>query len=297
MQRNVDVSCRIARWRRHALGVVSCLWAVVGCAALQKADAKPPLGKRHPASAQVSMDQIDHSMFDGLLNKYVDGDGYVNYTAWKQSSRDWQALRNYLVQLSRASRKQQAGRAARLAFWINAYNAVTIDGILQEYPTSSIRKHTSKFGGYNIWKDLPLLVGNQPYSLNDIEHKILRKMGEPRIHFAIVCASVGCPRLMNEAYTAKKLDSQLAKNARDFFSRRQNLQYDANSGTLHLSSILKWFGSDFGSSEAERLAAIRSYLPPAYQKLVANQRVKVKYLDYDWNLNDQKSKPRSAARR
>jgi len=297
MQRNVFARCPVAGGCRYALGVASCLSAVLGCASLQEAHAKPPLGKRHPAANQVSIDQIDHSILDALLKKYVDGDGYVNYTAWKQSGRDRKALRSYLQQLSRADRRKQAGRNARLAFWINAYNAVTIEGILQEYPPTSIRKHTSKLGGYNIWDDLPLLVGNQAYSLNDIEHKILRKMREPRIHFAIVCASVGCPRLMNEAYTAKKLNSQLAANSRDFFSRRQNFQYDANSGTVYLSSILKWFGSDFGKTEPARLAAIRAYLPRAFRQGGPIPRVRIRYLDYNWNLNDQKSKPRTASRR
>ncbi|MFQ5730716.1 MAG: DUF547 domain-containing protein [Planctomycetaceae bacterium] len=264
---------------------------------MQPAHAKSPLGRRQAASALVSMDQIDHAVFNTLLKKYVDSDGYVDYSSWKRSSRDRQALQYYLGQLSRADRQKRASREARMAFWINAYNAVTLEGILQEYPTSSIRKHTSRFGGYNIWKDLPLMVGNHPYSLNDMEHKILRKMGDPRIHFAIVCASVSCPRLRNEAYAAKTLNDQLSDNARDFFSRRQNLQVDVSSGTVHMSSILKWFGSDFGRTEVERLAAVRRYMPRAGQQAAANRRVRVRYLNYNWNLNDQRSKPRTALRR
>ncbi|MCH8830243.1 MAG: DUF547 domain-containing protein, partial [Planctomycetes bacterium] len=236
-------------------------------------------------------------VFDTLLKKYVDADGYVDYSSWKRSPRDRQALKYYLGQLSRADRQKRASRDARLAFWINAYNAVTLEGILQEYPTTSIRKHTSRFGGYNIWKDLPLMVGNRAYSLKEIENKILRKMGDPRIHFVIVCASVGCPRLRNEAFTAKKVNNQLADNSRDFFSRRQNLQVDANTGTVRISSILKWYGSDFGRTETERLASLRRYLPRTAQQVVANRRLRIRYLDYNWDLNDQRSKPRTASRR
>ena len=124
------------------------------------------------------MDQIDHRPYDALLHKYVDGDGYVNYRAWHASSEDRAALRQYLIQLSRASASLPASRESQFAFWINAYNAVTLEGILQEYPTDSIRNHTSKLGGYNIWKDLPLLVGGKAYALETMEHQVLRKMGD-----------------------------------------------------------------------------------------------------------------------
>lgn len=297
MRRNVYLRSGVRGWCRNALRCVSYLSVVFGCAALNTAHAKPPLGKRHAASQQASIGEIDHSTFDTLLKKYVDTDGYVDYSSWQRSQRDRQALRYYLTQLSQADRQKRASREARLAFWINAYNAMTLEGILQEYPTTSIRNHTSKFGGYNIWKDLPLLVGNQSYSINDMEHKILRKMGDPRIHFAIVCASIGCPRLRNEAYTAKNVDTQLADNSRDFFKRRQNFQVDANTGTVHISSILKWFGSDFGRTEAKRMAYLRPYLPREHQQIASNPRVKVRYLDYNWKLNDQRSKPRTASRR
>ncbi len=251
--------------------------------------AEAPLGKQWPVSRQISIDHINHSYFDALLKKYVDSDGYVDYRRWKNSPTDRERLIQYLAHLSRASTSLRASRSAQLAFWINAYNAVTIEGILQKYPTSSIRNHTAQLFGYNIWKDLPLLVGGKPYSLDTIEHAILRKMGEPRIHFAIVCASVGCPRLRNEAYTSQELEQQLEDNARDFFSRKKNLRVDAGSHTLYLSSILDWFGSDFGSSQPAQLKAIRPYLPASAQQLLLGN-VRVKFLDYDWSLNDQARK-------
>lgn len=277
------------------------LTAVVGAAACilltsASADAREALGRSWPAVQQVSMDRIDHSPLDALLRKYVDKDGFVDYRGLKSSQADRSALQAYLASLSRASTAAPSSKAARLAFWVNAYNAVTLEGILREYPTDSIRNHTKKIGGYNIWKDLPLHVGDGEYSLDTIEHRILRPMGEPRIHFAIVCASVGCPRLRNEAYTAEKVEQQLADNAEDFFTRPGNLRVDSGRGTLWLSSILDWFGDDFGSNQREQLTALAPYLPADARRLISTGRVMVQYLEYDWSLNDQIRKSRAASR-
>ena len=248
------------------------------------------LGKSWPASQQVSIDQIDHSPLSVLLKRYVDRDGYVDYTAWKASSRDRRSLLAYLQSLSRANITKKAAKAAKVAFWINAYNAVTIEGILRVYPTSSIRNHTAKVFGYNMWTELPLIVGSGRFSLDHMEHEILRKLGEPRIHFAIVCASIGCPRLQTEAYTAQGLEQQLARNAKDFFARRKNQGINRKSKILFLSSIMDWFGEDFGATQSKQLAAIYKYLPASAQELVVQKGASVKYLDYNWNLNDQKSR-------
>ena len=252
------------------------------------AGAQVKLGQAFPKAQQVSMDQVSHELWSTLLGHYVDGDGFVDYRGWQASAVDVQRLDQYLVQLSQASQSKQATRAAQLAFWINAYNAVTVRGILREYPTSSIRNHTARLFGYNIWDDLLLNVGGQEYSLSQIEHEVLRKMGEPRIHFAIVCASRGCPRLLNEAYTAQALEGQLTANARAFFASPMNFSYDQRQRLLKLSSILDWFGEDFGATEAEQLKRIAGYLPegPAKQ-LALSGNAHVSYLDYDWSLNDQ----------
>ena len=283
---------QVCRWGSAAVRVQFVL-AVIVCGLSVPPGvvfAKAPQGKQWPASQQVSIDQIDHSRFDRLLQKYVDADGYVNYKAWKASATDRRELVTYLGELGRASTTKTATRQAKLAFWINAYNALTIEGILQEYPTSSIRNHTAKLWGYNIWKNLPLLVGNGQYSLEQIEHEILRKMGEPRIHFTIVCASVGCPRLLNRAYTTTNLESQLTLNTRDFFSRSQNLRADTARKTLDMSSILSWFATDFGKTRADQLRYLREYLPSNAQSVATHPGVSVSFLDYDWSLNDQARK-------
>lgn len=239
-------------------------------------------------SATISMDAIDHSAWDSLLQKYVNNSGMVNYAAWRKSPQSMSALNGYLNELSKAAPQGKASRPAKLAYWINAYNAVTIHGILDVYPTSSIRKHTPKVFGFNIWEDLHLYVGQKKYNLDSIEHKVLRKMGEPRIHFAIVCASIGCPRLMNKAFTKSNLSGMLNQNAKHFFSQNRHFKYDAAKGKFHLSEILKWFKDDFGDNKSARLKAIAPYLPSEAARNAANSgQVDIGYQKYNWKLNKQ----------
>ncbi|MFM8475884.1 MAG: DUF547 domain-containing protein [Planctomycetaceae bacterium] len=218
----------------------------------------------------------------------------VNYAAWHKSPQDRGQLQQYLSRLSQASPGIKASRAGQLAFWINAYNATTLEGILQVYPTTSIRNHTARVAGYNIWKDLPLLVGGNLHSLDAMEHQVLRKMGEPGIHFAIVCASIGCPRLLNEAYVPDRLEEQLAMNTRDFFSRPQNFQLD-KSGTMHVSSILDWFGGDFGDSQQAQFTELQQYLPENAQRIAVSPNARVVFQDYNWSLNAQSATRRSGS--
>lgn len=244
---------------------------------------------RHPSGGTpIPLDQVDHAVWDALLKKYVDQDGMVNYAAWKASEADRAALKQYLAALRQAEPEAKTTKEGTLAFWINAYNALTVHGILEVYPTSSIRNHTAKFVGYNIWKDLLLPVGGKRYSLDAIEHQVLRKLGEPRIHFAIVCASIGCPRLRNEAYTPERLEAQLADNTRDFFARQKNLQVDFARRRVRVSAILDWFGTDFAPTPQKALASLAGYMPDeATQRLIASADFSVSFLDYDWRLNKQ----------
>ncbi len=240
------------------------------------------------ARSRVPLDRVDHSAWDRLLEKYVDRDGMVNYASWKESEADREALKQYLAALGQADLEAKTTKEGKLAFWINAYNALTVHGILEVYPTSSIRNHTAKVLGYNIWKDLLLPVGDKKHSLDTIEHQILRKLGESRIHFAIVCASIGCPRLRSEAYTPDKLEAQLADNTRDFFGRRKNLQVDFANRRVRVSSILDWFGKDFAPTPQKALASLADYMPDeATKRLIASEDFSVSYLDYDWSLNKQ----------
>lgn len=275
------------------LGMVTCVAGASVLATRCLAGPVVTVGVHVPAGHRAAVDSIDHSAWDTLLQRYVDASGMVDYASWKASAADQQALDAYLAQLSEARLSQQSSRQSRLAYWINAYNAVTVKGILREYPTTSIRNHTAKLLGYNIWKDLQLVVEGNRYSLEQIEHEILRKMDEPRIHFAIVCASIGCPRLLNRAYVAEQLEEQLTANAKAFFSDRTKFQYDVQRRTIAVSPILKWFAEDFGPTQADQLRRIAAHLPDAASRQIAESgSARISYLDYDWGLND-----RSATRR
>lgn len=266
--------------------VLVAISALVGGSAF--AGPKVHVGRACAEAERPSLDQVDHAGFDALLKKYVDGQGMVSYAAWKANAADAQALDDYLVRLGCVDLSKAPSAKGKLVFWINAYNAVTIKGILREYPTTSIRNHTAKFG-YSIWKDLLLIVDGRGYSVDDMEHTILRKMGEPRIHFAIVCASKGCPPLLNQAYTAAKLDEQLTFNARRFFAQPINLQVDAGRKSVAISSLMKWYGGDFAASPQAQIQQLRGYFPNADQLgWIDEGALTYRYLDYDWSLNEKR---------
>lgn len=271
--------------RSRALGVLAflCAGLALGSNHSCLGGSNIYLGIQKPRST-VSISTVSHGVYDTLLKKYVNSAGQVDYRKWKASSADRKQLQSYIVSLSKANTRAPSSNEAKLAFWINAYNAVTIEGILREYPTSSIRNHTAKLFGYNIWDDLQLYVGGAAVSINDIEHKILRKMNEPRIHFAIVCASKGCPRLLNQAYSAERVDHQLAMNAEHFFAEPQNLSIRGD--TVTLSSILNWFGEDFGSSSQAMLKRIAAWCPDSARAKLRSGRLSVQFAVYDWSLNE-----------
>jgi uncharacterized protein DUF547 len=275
---------RSRRWRFLLLAI-----AIAATVAIAWRESHPMVlvGRPWPASERVAIGDVSHQAWDELLHRYVDADGFVDYAGWKQSAEDSRRLEDYLAALSRADEITDATVEQRLAFWINAYNAVSVRGILREYPTSSIQNHVAHVWGYNIWRDLKLIVGDRRYSLGEIEHAVLRKMNEPRIHFAIVCASRGCPRLLNEAYSAERLEEQLSRNTFAFFADSTKCSVDAAQNELQLSPILNWFAADFGTSTPAVLQRIADWLPESAQVIARSKDVRVKYFDYDWSLNDQ----------
>ena len=288
---------RKVMYKRLLLTVPFVLIGLLALVRPSHAGKKVYVGSNVPESRRVSIDTIKHTKWDAIVRKYVNGDGLVDYAGLKSSRTDLESLDRYIKLLSSADPSVSAKRESILAYWINAYNAVTVYGILREYPTTSIRNHTAKVVGYNIWHDLQLVAGGKGWSLDQMEHEILRKMNEPRIHFAIVCASIGCPRLLNEAYVPERLEAQLETNAKDFFSRPQNFRYAPASQRFYMSAILSWFGTDFGKDRAAQLGRIAAWLPTAEAQQAARQNaVSVSFLEYDWNLNEQKKNRRVAGR-
>jgi hypothetical protein len=228
------------------------------------------------------IDKIDiHEPWNEILATYVK-DGMVRYGDLKKNSAHMKKIDAYLEALGKAD-VMNFSREDLLAFWINAYNAFIVELILNHYPVKSIKDIK------NPWKQKSWLAAGERLSLDDIEHKKLRKdLNEPRIHFAIVCASKGCPELYNKAFRGKDIHTALNKVALSFFASRKNffIEQSGSVTNLYLSRIFKWSGSDFGTTEKERISFILPFLNKDDVDRINNARkVKIKYLDYDWSLN------------
>ena len=252
-----------------------------------------PIAPRPVERSRVGLGQYDHRVLDSLLQKYVDQNGDVDYATWQSNQQDRSTLMSYLRGMNTIDTSLNSSQQSQMAFWINAYNALTIEGILQLYPTKSIQDHAPDANGFNIWDDFKLPVGGTEYSLNDIEHQILRKMGDPRIHFAIVCASKSCPQLSQRAYFPNSLGEQLTYSSTLFFHTPGKFSYDLQRGQLGLSRIIQWFGEDFGRSDQERLQYLAQFMPADAARLATNSSATINYLEYDWGLNE--APPRNQA--
>ena len=172
---------------------------------------------------------IDHNAFTTLLKKYVTADGVVDYKGFKKEQAKLQA---YITSLSENMPTDNSSKKEKLAYWINAYNAMTVDLIVRNYPLKSIKDINDPWE-QKLWT----LDGNK-YDLETIEHEILRKMNEPRIHFAINCASFSCPPLLNEAFTEEKLEAQLTQVTKTFLADSKRNTISENE--LEISKIFKW---------------------------------------------------------
>ncbi len=229
----------------------------------------------------------EHAAWEAIVSRYVH-DGVVDYSGLKHSGTE--ALGDYLRSLESVCREHYLAwpRDQQLAFWINAYNAYTIELILEHYPLKSIR--SIGFLPGSAFRDpfIPLtFLRDKALSLNDIEHDVLRNyFREPRIHFAIVCASQSCPVLRSDAYRAATLDTQLTDATRHFLSDGTRNHFDRAARTLQLSSIFKWFREDFERSARTLPAFVARYAEPATAAaLSSGDDVRVEFLDYDWSLN------------
>jgi len=232
---------------------------------------------------------FDHSAFDRLLENHVDREGLVDYRAFDRDS----AFHAYLERLAGAD---PAGmrEAERLALWINAYNAWTIRLINREGRPGSIRDINKILGlisGGGAWRVRFAEVAGQTWTLDEIEHEIIREgFDDPRIHFALGCAALGCPPLRREAYTGEELHRQLDDQARRFLleSPHKN-RVSVEDGRLWLSPIFDWYEDDFGGSDDSVVRYVAKYLPPGRERdLLLSGDVDIEYTDYDWSLNDQR---------
>ena len=228
----------------------------------------------------VVADPVDHEEWNVLLTKHVDENGWVDY---KGFLKDKDALASYLNLLSdHPPNNNSWSEEEKLAYWINAYNAFTIQLIIDHYPLESIRDIQLSIPGiYTVWHKEFFEIGGVPSSLDEIEHKILRKQfDEPRIHFAIVCASISCPSLRNEAYTAEMLESQLQDQSVKFVNDPSRNIIKADK--VSVSKIFSWFNDDFTKN-----GSLINFLNQ-FSTTKISSKAKVNYLDYNWGLNEKK---------
>ncbi len=233
---------------------------------------------------------VDHAAWDRLLKTYVkpgaDGLNRVDYAAFKRN--DQAALKAYIkgleaIDLATLSRPEQ------FALLANLYNAKTVDIVLDHYPVKSIRDISLGGGLLGVfasgpWKAKVLKIKGVELSLDDIEHGMLRPVfKDPRVHYAVNCASVGCPNIGTEAFTGAKLEAQLDAAARAYVNSRRGA--DPRPDELVVSSIYDWYQKDFGGSEAGVIAHLKSYADPALALKLENATSIADYA-YNWSLND-----------
>ncbi len=230
---------------------------------------------------------IDHGAWSGLLATYVKpaSDGLNRFAYGAVTPADRQILKGYIAQLGEVA-ITGFNRREQLAYWLNLYNAVTVQVILDHYPVKSIKDiDISGFLKDGPWQKELVSVEETPLTLDNIEHDILRPIWrDPRIHYGVNCASVGCPNLMSEAFTSANVDAMLDANARAYINSPRGVRVGKN-GSISVSSIYSWFAHDFGNSEAGVMKHLLQYAEPALARQV-RQANDLSDTHYDWALNE-----------
>ncbi|MFC7358049.1 DUF547 domain-containing protein [Jejudonia soesokkakensis] len=219
--------------------------------------------------AVIPSEAFNHTLWDELLKAYVTKEGNVNYNGFESQKL---TLRKYITSLGQKMPTDSWTQEDKLAYWMNAYNAMTVDLILRHMPLESIKDIKDPWD-QRYWK-----LGEKYYNLDEIEHQILRKMDEPRIHFGINCASFSCPPLLNVAFTAGEVDAQLDFLANRFINDRS--RNTIASDRVEISKIFDWFGKDFKQN-----GSLIDYLNQ-YSEVTISSNARVRYKEYDWALND-----------
>lgn len=237
------------------------------------------LGGCSAVSREGVKDPPSHQVWDALVKQHVNSQDMVDYKGMLQ---DKEKLVAYLDMLSAHAPGPGWSRNEKLAYWINAYNAFTVQLIIDHYPLKSIKELQPALAipGINtVWHKKFFKIGGKTSSLDEIEHDILRKeFEEPRIHFAINCASFSCPPIRNEAYVADKLESQLQDQAVAFVNDPKRNKI--TPGHIVISRIFSWFSGDF-----TKKGSLINYLNQ-YSKIKINPDAEIDHMDYDWSLND-----------
>ncbi|MEX1002650.1 MAG: DUF547 domain-containing protein [Crocinitomicaceae bacterium] len=221
-----------------------------------------------------SSERADHSLWTELLKKHVSSQGKVDYKGFMD---DIEPFDKYLIELRSHAPMKDWSSDEKKAFYINCYNAYTIKFVITKYPVSSPKD--VKFSGKDMWNFRMVQVGPQKYSLQQVEDNILRRMGDPRIHFAINCAAKSCPKLLNEAYEADKLNAQLSKVTKAFI--RNETHNEIKSKKIEISKIFEWYADDFKEGDMTLISFINKY-----SEVTVNEDAKIEYKEYNWSLNE-----------
>ena len=218
----------------------------------------------------IEIESFNHDLWNSLLQKHVSDQGNVNY---KGIRADKTRFNTYLKSLSETPPQDSWTKDETLVYWMNVYNAFTIKLILDNYPVESIKDIDGP------WNHRFIKIGDKWYTLNDVEHRIIRKMNEPRIHFALVCAAVSCPILYNKAFTAKDLETDLVLLTKGFLNDTSKNELSENS--IKVSKIFKWYGGDFKTNGSSLIDFLNQY-----SNVTISDKAKKSYKDYNWNLNE-----------
>lgn len=249
---------------------------------------KAELWSRWLSDDPASTIRVDHSAWDDFLAAYVgEGkDGGINRVAYDWvTGVDRTALSAYIASLE-ATPVSRLNRAEQLPFWINLYNALTVRVVLEHYPVGSIREIDISPGLFlsGPWGKKLATIENEAVSLDDIEHRILRPIWkDPRVHYAVNCASIGCPDLQVQAFTAENADKLLTEAARGYINHPRGARVE--DGRLTVSSIYDWFKADFGGTDETVIAHLKRYADGALKNALDDAR-KIDGYAYDWALND-----------
>jgi hypothetical protein len=225
---------------------------------------------------------FDHSDFDRTLKAYVDDKGLIDYNGIAQEAR----FDRYMESLKTA-KVEDLSNDGQLAFWINAYNAVTIAKVIKWKPEKSVRETfiPGVWTSTRFYTTREHTVAGRLMSPDDIEHEILRKnFNDPRIHFAIICASTGCPPQPRFAYTEENVQAMLEEETREYLNSERGTRIDRAKNTLYLSKIFEWFGDDFIKKSGSVINFIKPYVD-AEVRAFMEQDPEISYLHYDWALN------------
>jgi hypothetical protein len=237
------------------------------------------------AAAVADEKKAQHAEFDALLKRYVDANGLVDYKKWK--ANDTAALDAYLKGLATIE-ESKLSQDERIAFWLNAHNAMTVRAVLEFHPISSVKDKVSHVPfGYNLWKEWKRTIAGSELCLDDLVNKKLRKLGEPRVHFAIAWAAKGSPILRSEAYEAASLDAQLEDQVQKFLADAKNFKLDRDDQEVCINEVFKWFGEDFGADEQKQLAWLAKKIKDDKTKeYCKNPKTSFEWIDFDWALNE-----------